>query len=782
RALALKSFSHESVHAIYFARQRDLYQAREFLKQQGLTPLEADIQPADRFLMERFITGGVRLHGKALESGAYLEFRNPSIKPSDFVPALKVVSLDIETSMQGEVLFSIAILCYRYDGNVLHGTNQEAHAQVPRQRIVFMLGEQGDDGPISAEQQSVASVIKYCDTEAVLLRRFIRWFQQCDPDIVIGWNVINFDFRFLQRKADSLSTKLRLGRASTLLDWRQSKIDEQHFTLTVPGRSVLDGIDALKSATFSFESFSLDSVASNLLNRGKLIHDVDNRCEEIGELFSTNKVALAAYNMEDCQLVWEIFCHTQLLYFSLERARLTGLAMDRFGGSVAAFDNRYLPRLHRAGFVAPSLQDDPVGVGSPGGFVMESQPGLYRNVLVLDFKSLYPSIIRTFKIDPLARACGEKLCGDKLGSQTLTNDKLETQNVDLSVCVPGFNGAAFSRDTCILPGIIDELWLARDRAKLEKNNAMSQAVKILMNSFYGVLGTPGCRFFDSRLPSSITLRGHQILNKTKQLIEEKGFKVIYGDTDSVFVAIPSARHDDNASEPSDREPLELRDVGHRLAKDLNAWWKKHLKGSYNITSYLELEYEIGFSHFIMPTIRGSEVGSKKRYAGRVLGGKPGQDSALVFKGLETVRTDWTVVARNFQRELYRRIFYDEPYQEYIRAIVEEIRHGNRDPDLVYRKRIRRKLDDYRRNVPPHVHAARIADARRKKEGLSARYARGGWIRYVMTVNGPEPVEYQSSVLDYERYIERQIQPIVDGITHFLGISFDEIAGPQQGLF
>src|SRR5690606_15541014 len=112
------------------------------------------------------------------------------------------------------------------------------------------------------------------------------------------------------------------------------------------------------------------------------------------------KPALAAYNLKDCQLVWQIFARAGLLEFAIERARMTGLTLDRNGGSVAAFENLYLPRLHRAGFVAPDIGDGYSAEKSPGGWVMNSRPGLFEHVLVLDFKSLYPSIIRSFCIDP----------------------------------------------------------------------------------------------------------------------------------------------------------------------------------------------------------------------------------------------------------------------------------------------------------------------------------------------------------------------------------------------
>ncbi|MDV7400395.1 hypothetical protein RZS08_53765, partial [Arthrospira platensis SPKY1] len=109
---------------------------------------------------------------------------------------------------------------------------------------------------------------------------------------------------------------------------------------------VLDGIDTLKAATWNFESFSLEYVARELLQRGKLIHDVDNRGSEITRLFQQDKLALARYNLEDCALVWDIFAAADLLAFALERSRLTGLPLDKVGGSVAAFENLYLPRLH----------------------------------------------------------------------------------------------------------------------------------------------------------------------------------------------------------------------------------------------------------------------------------------------------------------------------------------------------------------------------------------------------------------------------------------------------
>ena len=82
--------------------------------------------------------------------------------------------------------------------------------------------------------------------------------------------------------------------------------------------------------------------------------------------------------------------------------------------------------------------------------------------------------------------------------------------------------------------------------------------------------------------------------------------------------------------------------------------------------------------------------------------------------------------------------------------------GEFDELLVYRKRLRRRLGDYQRNVPPHVRAARIADEFNRRQGRPLQYQNGGWISYVMTVAGPEPLETQRSAIDYEHYLTRQL--------------------------
>ena len=181
----------------------------------------------------------------------------------------------------------------------------------------------------------------------------------------------------------------------------------------------------------------------------------------------------------------------------------------------------------------------------------------------------------------------------------------------------------------------------------------------------------------------------------------------------------------------------------------------------------------------MPTIRGADTGSKKRYAGMI---QEGGAQRMVFKGLETVRTDWTPLAQQFQQELYLRIFRNQPYQDYVRETIARLMNGELDEQLVYRKRLRRPLAEYQRNVPPHVRAARLADEHNLKLGRAQQYQQRGTIKYVWTTSGPEPADYQQSPLDYDHYLTKQLQPVAEGILPFVNDDFATIVTGQLGLF
>ncbi|MGF6758065.1 DNA polymerase II [Paraburkholderia sp. GAS42] len=721
RDLALKDFEHRDVVGVYCPRYRQLTALEKNLKEKGIPLYEVDIRPPERYLMERFITASIEIDGGTVDGTTITDCRLRS--DPEYRPTLSMVSLDIETSAHGD-LYSIA----------LEGCGE---------RQVYMLGEPAAGAPPADFK------LDYCASHRQMLECLNEWFSKFDPDLIIGWSLIQFDLRILQNHADKLGVPLALGRDGKIIEWRRHGTKEGYFFAPTAGRLVIDGIEALKAASWTFATFSLEAVSQALLGEGKAISDPYDRMDEIDRRFREDKLALARYNLRDCELVTRIFAKTKLAEFLIERANVTGLQADHFGGSIAAFNHHYLPRMHRDGYVAPNVGQVPE-TSYPGGFVMDSRPGLYDSVLVLDYKSLYASIIRTFLVDPVG----------------MIEAEIELDN---AAVVPGMLGVFFSRKKRGLPDIVTRLWERRDVAKRTKNEPLSQALKLLMNSFCGVLGSPDCKFFNPPLVSSVTLRGHQIMRQTRGLVEKEGYEVIYGDTDSIFVWLKK-KHTD----------AEAMGVADHLVTTINRWWDKHLAKTLKLKNSLEIEFDTYYQRFFMPTIRGTEQGSKKRYAGLVK--TPDGDETIVFRGLETARSDWTPLAQKFQRELYMKIFKAEPYRDFVQSYVRDARQGKHDDLMVYRKRLRHSISSYNRNVPPQVRAARLADELNTKRKRPLQYQNGGWISYLMTRNGPEPVEAVTAPIDYDHYITRQLQPVADAILPLVADSFSSLIDQQGSLF
>lgn len=710
-----RSFDNQSVRLILCKNITLHQQMIRFIKQGGYAVFEEDIKPHNRYLMERNIRGSVRFIG--VPDSSQKQFTQVRVIPGKWRPKWCVWSLDIETSVSTNSLLSIGVVA-------------------KDRRVAFVVTQ----SPIERE-----GLYKYSDEKSLLLD-FIRYVRQHGPDIFIGWNVIGFDLSFLDQRCQQLGIRPAFGVNGE--NWRIQSTDNQgKFFATIPGRVVLDGITLLKVGGYHFESYSLNHVSQEILQDQKLLHGTD-RWQEIERLHREDPLAFVDYNLQDCDLVLRIFEKLDLIELQQTRVDLTGIPFEQTGGSVAAFENLYLPRLHQAGWVAPAWREEAF-VPSPGGFVMSSIPGLYRNVMVFDFKSLYPSIIRTFYIDPLARIIAAISGKEKTGEQ---------ENV------PGYLGAHFNKKEAILPELVGELASAREDAKRSNNTILSYAIKIIMNSFYGVLGSNVCRFYHAELASSITMRGHEILAKTKQWIEEAGGQVIYGDTDSLFVTY------EQGSQP----PLL---IGEQICQAVNHKLMHWCRTYSDLESFLELEFERVYDRFFMPTIRGQEEGSKKRYAG--LSG-----DELVFKGLEAARTDWTLLARQFQRTLFDKVFHDEDPVTYIQETIQQLRAGKLDHQLIYSKQLSRPLHAYTKNIPPHVRAAIMIDKKRGEAGLPLEYNKGRKrVFYIYQHTGVAPYETENDLhnLDYEHYIEKQIQPIADSILPFFNTNLRSILSKQITL-
>jgi DNA polymerase-2 len=710
KAVDLKNFQGNAVDCLYFQTYDQLIKTREDLNTKGVRTFEADVRPPERFLMERFIDGSVEIQGQPEKENGKLVFHNPSLRKASFSPNLEICSLDIETSM-GNDLFSIAL--HQYGGR-------------EEKKIVFMVGE---------PRLTDLDYMKLYASEKEVLMAFMQCLREWDPDVLIGWHVVGFDLAFLEKKCQQYGLDLAIGRSR-----RSARIVERKgagWFARLDGRVVVDGPQAMRAAFYSFENFKLQTVASEILGASKDIEATGmDKVEEIERRFREDKESLAKYNLLDCELVSDIYKKTGLIELITTRVALSGMLMDRIGVSTAAFDHFFLPKLHRKGFVASNIIDIVREGHAAGGLVIDSVVGLHEHVAVLDFKSLYPSIIRTFKIDPYSRLMQD-------------HDGVKTPS-----------GLKFSNTEHILPDFIEELMDRRRMAKEVGDSHLSQAIKILMNSFYGVMGSGGSRFYHADLPTAITGTGQWILRQAIDYLEGEGYEVLYGDTDSVFYKL------------KETEVTRPFDMANLRAKRLNEFLSHMIKRQFEVESELDIEFEKYYRKFFLPPLRSGEGGAKKRYAG-LLVSKQGEE--LSFAGMEVVRSDWTKMAKVFQTELFRRLFHGEDIEDFIREFCNELKEGKFDDKLIYKKRLTKDISEYTKTIPPHVKAAKILDPEGTK-GLRD-------IEYVITTRGPQPAEHHPTDIDYVHYLEKQVKPIADSVLSTMDRSFDNIViGDQLSLF
>ncbi len=739
------TFDGRPVHRVGLARPQDAAPLRTRLHRAGIATYEADVRFAYRYLIDRGIRGALRIHGdprppedreRTAGGGAAavepVVFDEPELEPAEWTPRLTILSFDLETDPEPERLLSIGLWGCGAREVLLWCPDAAARAACPPHAVP-------------------------CADEAELLTTFAARVRALDPDVLTGWSIIDYDVPVLLRRAAAAGVRLELGRFAGALRQRSggsAREGGRRFSdsVFIPGRVVLDGIRLLRAVAYRLPSYGLDSAARAILGEGKRSLPAatgaggdgeDDRADDpvtrIRRAFRRQPARFVDYNLTDARLAFDILEKLQLVPFTVERSKLTGMPPDRVGASIAAFDYLYLSCLHARGVVAPTVGAPAApaaaaaGSHNQGGHVLEPCPGLHDQVLVFDFKSLYPSIMRTFRIDPLG---------------------LVRDSAPAAAAIEAPNGARFRRGSAILSELLDDLFASRERAKRAGNRVASNAIKILMNSFYGVLGTPSCRFADPRLANAITGFGKHFLLWAKAWMEARGRRVLYGDTDSLFVAARDRARTGSAE---------------RLAEALNRDLAAYVRATWDLPSHLEMEFERRFERLFLPLVRGGGRGATKRYVGLAQGG-------LHFTGMEVVRRDWTALAREVQRELYRRWFAGEPVEEYLRQVIGEVTAGRRDAQLVYHKALRKEVGDYQA-AAPHVVAAR------KRTGPAPPGAPREVIDYVITVTGPEPAERTGRPprLDYEHYVERQIRPVAEPVLATLGRDFGEVRRNERQL-
>lgn len=460
-----------------------------------------------------------------------------------------------------------------------------------------------------------ASVEVY-DNEYDLIYRFVEYLKNRRFDIITGWNFDDFDMRYIVNRLEYLSElddSFNLDRSDVSI--LGSAFDEGYFGAKVKGLAVFDMLRAYKNSKFTeSDSYKLEDVAQEELGEGKI---ADNR--DLYEIWQNDPQKFADYNVKDVELVVRLEEEQDLIKFFEEVTDYVGGRLSECVDASKAVDIKILRKVNGLWAVPSGKQAD--GMDFEGGQVFEPITGVKHNVAVLDLKSLYPMCMKTL------------------------NAGVNTKDPNGDLTAP--NGISFTTErTAVVVDVIDELLDERQKYKdlrdeqpagsklHEIYDRKQAAIKIVMNTLYGVLGWDKFRLADVDVGAAVTSTGREVIKFTERITEELGYNVIYGDTDSVMVEL--------GEDVTQEEALR---IGKELESEMNKRYDEFAKNELNAEEhYFEMEFEKLYRRYF-------QAGRKKRYAGHIVWkeGKEVDDTDIV--GFEFRRSDYAKVAKILQEEI-----------------------------------------------------------------------------------------------------------------------------------
>lgn len=595
-------------------------------------------------------------------------------------------------------------------------------------------------------------------TEKEMLEEFLRIVETYDPDIITGYNINTFDFPYLLERLKQNKLPLNLGRADKVTFSRTYGMTQEYV---ITGRAVVDPYQILKKDPWvKFHRYDLNTVAKLMLDEQK--HDIEYG--EMGGLWNGNKEKMTRfieYCRKDAELSMKLVVDKGMLDKFIEVSKISGLLLqDVMGGQTRRVETMIMHEFKKRNFVMPLAPSKAELIrrtrerdkqGLKGAIVLEPKKGLHSEgcVLVLDFKSLYPSIMRTYNVSP----------------DTLTTEGNGHQSP---------SGAYFIDNSVregILPNILTRLIGARGATKRlmktkkgeEKRilNAKQLAMKDMSNSFYGYTGYIRARLYTIDVANTITAYGRKNIEKTRKLIEDNfDVEVVYGDTDSLFVKTKLTNLD------------EAKELGEKISKFTTE----------NLPGHLELEFEKIYRTFLILT--------KKRYAGWKFEKMDDTWSdEIEMRGIETVRRDWCSLVSEIMLKVLDTILKEGDLAksiELLRSTINDLKQGNIPLEkLTIIKGITKSVDSYE-GMLPHIELARKLTVRNPQnppkigDRLGFVIIRGDQM-LSKRAEDPTYVEKNKIPIDSDYYIESQLFPPIERILTSVGIQRSEIFGTGRQM-
>ena len=604
--------------------------------------------------------------------------------------------------------------------------------------------------------------LKGFNSEKEMLEDFIKIIKEYDPDILTGYNINAFDIDYIINRMKHNNIYPFIGKCSDRPAY-QKKIGLMIDTI-IPGRIVFDPYQVLKRDPWiKFHKYDLNTVAKAMINETKL----DMNYKEIPILWKTKEgiQRLIDYARKDSELVLNMVIKKSMLDKFIEISKISGnVLQDTFGGQTSRIENMLLYEFKKRNYVMTSKPSDSEMIkrskdreksGLKGATVLEPVKGLHSEgcVLVLDFKSLYPSIMRTFNISP-----------DTL---IIDDDKYE----NFSTTPLGAKFVSEKDRMGVFPYLLTKLLSTRSDAKKQminanisektKLDARQLALKDMANSFYGYTGYIRARLYMHDVSSSITAVGRENIEKTKNMIENNfDVKIVYGDTDSVFVKTNTTNLD------------EAKYQGDKISDFI----------SNKLPGHLILEFEKVYRTFLILT--------KKRYAAwKMEYTKDGWEDDIEMKGIETIRRDWCNLVSETMEDVLSIILKEGDLNkavDKVKIVLEKLKKNEIPIEkLTVIKGITKDPDRYNGKLP-HIEVAKKLKKRNPQEPPNV----GDRIGYVITkgnemlsdrAEDPSYIIENNLEIDSDYYINYQLFPPIERIFNSLGITKSEIFGQGRQM-
>ena len=668
----------------------------------GTQVLAADIPFHHRFIYDKDLGSCVEIDGEEIDGGKdeyttdYVVRINEIRNVPEFNPPLKIMSFDFENAIQkseGEEFGKIFVIGY----SISDGTHSEK-------------------GAVSGEERD-------------LLRKFVRIVNEKDPDILTGYNIDGYDLPVLKSRMDLRGVKFAIGR-----DYEQPhRIQGQYWRLH--GRIISDTWWAVKKVLHPKHE-SLNYVAKEQLGEGK---DNINRLR-IEEEWASRPDEVTQYCIKDADLTLRIFQKIRIVDRNMFMSTVAKLPLDDVtnGGTSNYVDSLLIRKADREMIGVPMTKHNYNSSPIEGGYVHDIGAGIYDHVIVLDFKSMYPSMIMKYNICfTTFNPSGEIVAPNSV--RFLAKDKREG----------------------VVPKLLKELMDERDKVKGRMREASEDereyldgvqgAIKILMNTFYGVLASSFYRFTNLDIGSAVTAYARKTITSLIEKLKSENYKVIYGDTDSIFIESGAASGEDAV-----RVGMELSE---RVSREEG------------VTVEFEKVMDPLFSH-----------GAKKRYAGKIEYPES-QRGEILVRGYEVRRTDSfdlqsEALSKVFDLVLGRNI---EGAVEYKRDIVDRIRRGDKSIDaegLV----ISRTVKEFR-SYKDEKSLANVRIAKKLME-RGETFIPGMKVSWIVTNSRKSPQEVEPYIDGVEfqvkpdwEYYARRVEETLDRVLE--GIAEDYVSAESQ---